>query len=428
VILRSAQSETKENEVAVGDIVPVPGTQFEETLMSASPDLLREMIRGFAQRMMDAEAGQLCGAGYGEVTPDRVNSRNGYRRRDWDTRAGTIELAVPKLRQGSYYPEWLLERRRRAERALATVVATSYLLGVSTRRVEKLAESLGVTKLSKSQVSVMAAELDEMVASFRSRPLDAGPYPFLWIDALTQKVREGGRTVNVHALIATGVNAGGKREILGLDVATCEDGAGWLAFLRGLAARGLSGVQLVTSGCHHGLRDAIAAVLPGAAWQRCRAHYSRNLATRVPKSAQPWVSTLVRTIFEQPGAASVRAQHAQVVTALEAKFPAAAGHLDDAREDILAFTAFPREIWRQVWSNNPQERLNKEIRRRTDVVGIFPGRDAIIRLVGAVLAEQNDEWAEARRYMGPEILAACRKPEKEKETSETSVTIEAIGA
>ncbi len=414
--------------MAAGDIVPVPGTQFEETLASASPDLLREMIKGFAQRMMDAEVEQVCGAGYGEVTPERVNSRNGYRRRDWDTRAGTIELAVPKLRQGTYYPEWLLERRRRAERALATVVATSYLLGVSTRRVEKLAESLGVTKLSKSQVSVMAAELDEMVTQFRSRPLDAGPYTFLWIDALTQKVREGGRTVNVHALIATGVNADGKREILGLDVATCEDGAGWLAFLRGLAARGLSGVQLVTSDCHHGLRDAIAAVLPGASWQRCRAHYSRNLATRVPKSAQPWVSTLVRTIFEQPDAASVRAQHAQVVTALEAKFPAAAAHLDDAREDILAFTAFPREIWRQVWSNNPQERLNKEIRRRTDVVGIFPGRDAIIRLVGAVLAEQNDEWTEARRYMGPEILAACRKLEKENETMETGVTIEAIGA
>ena len=193
------------------------------------------------------------------------------------------------------------------------------------------------------------------------RPLDAGPYAFVWIDALTQKVREGGRTVNVHALIATGVNADGKREILGLDVASSEDGAGWLAFLRGLAARGLSGVQLVTSDCHHGLRDAIAAVLPGAAWQRCRAHYSRNLATKVPKSAQPWVSTLVRTIFEQPDAASVRAQHAQVVTALEAKFPAAAAHLDDARDDILAFTAFPREIWRQIWSNNPQERLNKEI-------------------------------------------------------------------
>jgi putative transposase len=428
VILRIGVCETKENEVAAGDIVPVAGMQFEETLASASPDLLREMIKGFAQRVMDAEVEQVCGAGYGEVTPERVNSRNGYRRREWDTRAGTVELAVPRLRQGTYYPEWLLERRRRAERALATVVATSYLLGVSTRRVEKLAESLGVTRLSKSQVSVMAAELDELVTQFRSRPLDAGPYVFVWIDALTQKVREGGRTVNVHALIATGVNADGKREILGLDVATCEDGAGWLAFLRGLAARGLSGVQLVTSDCHHGLRDAIAAVLPGAAWQRCRAHYSRNLATRVPKSAQPWVSTLVRTIFEQPGAASVRAQHAQVVSALEARFPAAAEHLDDAREDILAFTAFPREIWRQVWSNNPQERLNKEIRRRTDVVGIFPGRDAIVRLVGAVLAEQNDEWTEARRYMGPEILAACRKQDKEKETRETGVTIEAIGA
>jgi len=270
--------------MAVGDIVPVPGTRFEDTLESASPDLLREMIRAFAQRMMDAEVEELCGAAYGEVSPERVNSRNGYRRRDWDTRAGTIELAVPKLRQGTYYPEWLLERRRRAERALATVVATSYLLGVSTRRVEKLAESLGVTKLSKSQVSVMAAELDDMVSSFRSRPLDAGPYAFLWIDAITQKVREGGRTVNVHALIATGVNSGGKREILGLDVASSEDGAGWLAFLRGLAARGLSGVQLVTSDCHHGLRDAIAAVLPGASWQRCR---GTTPGTWPPRSPSP---------------------------------------------------------------------------------------------------------------------------------------------
>jgi putative transposase len=414
--------------MAARDIVPVPGARFEDTLESASPDVLREMIKGFAQRMMDAEVEARCNACYGEVTPERVNSRNGYRRREWDTRAGTIELAIPKLREGSYFPAFL-EHRRRAERALASVVAMSYLLGVSTRRVEKLAASLGVTGLSKSQVSVMAAELDEMVEGFRSRPLDAGPYTFVWIDALTQKVREGGRTVNVHALIATGVNAGGKREILGIDVASSEDGAGWLAFLRGLVARGLSGVQLVTSDCHQGLRDAIAAVLPGAAWQRCRAHYARNLAVKVPKSAQPWVSTLVRTIFEQPDAASVHAQHAQVVTALEAKFPAAAAHLDEARDDILAFTAFPREVWRQIWSNNPQERLNKEVRRRTDVVGIFPGRDAIIRLVGAVLAEQNDEWTEARRYMGPEILAACQKTgQKPGANSETEVTIEAIGA
>ena len=417
--------------MAAGDIVPVPGAEFEQTLASASPDLLREMVRGFAQRMMDAEVEARCGAGYGEVSPDRVNSRNGYRMREWDTRAGTIELAVPKLRQGSYFPSFL-EHRRRAEAALASVVATSYLLGVSTRRVEKLAAALGVTSLSKSQVSVMAAELDEMVESFRSRPLDAGPYTFVWIDALTQKVREGGRTVNVHCLIATGVNAAGYREILGADVTSSEDGAGWLAFLRGLVARGLSGIKLVTSDDHAGLVNAIASVLPGAAWQRCRTHYHRNLLTRVPKTAQPWVSTLVRTIFEQPDKDSVRAQHAHVVAALEAKLPAAAGHLDQARDDILAFTAFPREVWRQIWSNNPQERLNKEVRRRTDVVGIFPGRDAIIRLVGAVLAEQNDEWTESRRYMGLEILAACRKAGTadmgENITSEAGLTIEAIPA
>ncbi len=417
--------------MAAGDIVPVPGAQFEETLASASPDLLRAMIREFAQRMMDADVEVACNAGYGEVTPDRVNSRNGYRRREWDTRAGTVELAIPKLRSGSYFPSFL-EHRRRAERALASVVATSYLLGVSTRRVEKLAAALGVVGLSKSQVSAMAAELDELVDGFRNRPLDAGPYTFVWIDALTQKVREGGRTVNVHCLIATGVNAEGYREILGIDVTSAEDGAGWLAFLRGLAARGLSGVALVTSDDHAGLVNAIAAVLPGAAWQRCRTHYHRNLLTRVPKTAQPWVSTLVRTIFEQPDPASVRAQHRQVVQALEAKLPAAAAHLDEARDDILAFTAFPREVWRQVWSNNPQERLNKEVRRRTDVVGIFPGRDAIIRLVGAVLAEQNDEWTESRRYMGLEILAACRKagqPDMGKNgTSEAGLTVEAIPA
>jgi putative transposase len=419
--------------VAVVDIVPVPGDSFEQTLTAASPDLLREMIRAFAQKMMDAEVEVACGAGYGEVSPARVNSRNGYRPREWDTRAGTVELAIPKLRRGSYFPSFL-EHRRRAGRALASVVATSYLLGVSTRRVEKLAASLGVTGLSKSQVSAMAAELDELVEGFRSRRLDGGPYTFVWIDALTHKVREGGRTVSVHCLVATGVNAGGRREILGVDVTSSEDGAGWLAFLRGLVARGLSGVALVTSDDHAGLVSAIASVLPGAAWQRCRTHYHRNLLTRVPKSAQPWVSTLVRTIFEQPDAASVCAQHAQVVSALEAKLPQAAAHLDEARDDILAFTAFPREVWRQVWSNNPQERLNKEIRRRTDVVGIFPSREAIIRLVGAVLAEQDDEWTESRRYMGPEILAACRKAAEKNNSDETGVasdtelTIEAISA
>lgn len=276
--------------MAAGDIVPVPGESFEHTLMSGAPDVVREMFRAFAQQMMDAEVETRCGAGYGEVSPDRVNSRNGYRHRDWDTRAGTVELAIPKLRHGTCF-HWFLEHRRRAERALASVIATSYLLGVSTRRVEKLAAAMGVTGLSKSQVSVMAAELDEVVEGFRSRRLDGGPYTFAWIDALTQKVREGGRTVNVHCLIATGVNADGHREILGVDVTSSEDGAGWLAFLRGLVARGLPGVALVISDDHAGLVSAIGSVLPGAAWQRCRTHYHRNLLTKVPKSAQPWVST-----------------------------------------------------------------------------------------------------------------------------------------
>jgi transposase-like protein len=417
--------------VAATDILPAGDGWFDETLAAASPDMLREMIVRMAQMMMDAEVEQRCGAGYGEISDQRVNSRNGYRRREWDTRAGTVELAIPKLRTGTYYPEWLLERQRRAERALASVVATSYLLGVSTRRVERLAEQLGVTKLSKSQVSVMARELDQMVGEFRSRPLDAGPYTFVWVDALTQKVREGGRTVNVHALVATGVNAGGQREILGIDVVASEDGAGWLAFLRGLVARGLSGVTLVVSDCHAGLRDAIAATLPGASWQRCRAHYARNLGTCVPKAAQPWVATMLRTVFEQPDAASVHAQHRHVVDVLEAKYPKAAAHLDQARDDILAFAVYPKAVWRQIWSNNPQERLNKEIRRRTDVVGIFPNRDAIIRLVGAVLAEQHDEWTEGRRYLGLEVLAECRKAatktETEKET-DTNVTTDAIAA
>jgi transposase-like protein len=403
--------------------VPVGGAQFEETLASAGPDVLREMIREFAQRMMDADVEVRCNAGYGEVTPDRVNSRNGYRRREWDTRAGTIDLAIPKLRSGSYFPSFL-EHRRRAERALASVVATSYLLGVSTRRVEKLAASLGVAGLSKSQVSAMATELDEMVDGFRNRPLDAGPYTFCWIDALTQKVREGGRTVNVHCLIATGVNAEGYREILGIDVTSSEDGAGWLAFLRGLVARGLSGVQLVISDAHAGLVDAIGAVLPGPSWQRCRTHYARNLLSQVPKSAQPWVATLLRTVFEQPDTTAVQAQMRHVLDALEAKFPKAAEHLDAAQHDLLALTAFPREIWRQIWSNNPQERLNKEIRRRTDVVGIFPDRTVVIRLVGAVLAEQNDEWTEARRYMGRELLAKARLHPIGSETGDTVLPTE----
>jgi transposase-like protein len=401
-----------------------------ENLEQASPDLLRAMVKTFTEALMGAEADAICGAAYGQVSEERVNRRNGYRERRWDTRVGTIELAIPKLREGSYFPDFLI-RQRRSEQALVSVVATSYLLGVSTRRVEKLVETLGITSLSKSQVSSLAKSLDAAVEQFRSRPLDGGPYRFVQADALTIKVREGGRTVNVHGLIAVGVNADGHREILGFDVTSAEDGAGWLAFFRGLVARGLTGVVLVTSDAHAGLMSAIRATLPGAAWQRCRTHYLRDLLTKVNKTSQPWVATLVRTIFDQPDAAEVAAQFDRVVTALESKLPVAAEHLANAREDLLAFAALPREVWRQVWSSNPQERLNRELRRRTDVVGIFPDRDAIIRLVGAVLMEQNDEWTEARRYMGVEILAkvdTLTSPATTSETREEVPALEALSA
>jgi putative transposase len=383
-------------------------TLVAEHLQRAEPDLLRSMLSSFIQALMSAEADAVCGAAYGVRSAERTNSRNGYRVRDFDTRAGTVEVAIPKLREGSYFPEWLLERRKRAERALVSVVATSYLLGVSTRRMEKLVETLGITRLSKSQVSVMARELDEQVADFRSRPLDQGPYTFLAADAVTMKVREGGRVVLVHLLIATGVNGDGHREVLGVEVTSAEDGAGWLGFFRDLVARGLSGVSLVTSDAHTGLVAALGAALPGTSWQRCRTHYAANLMAVTPKASWGWVKALLHSVYDQPDAASVHAQFDRIVDALADKLPVVAEHLETARSDILAFTAYPKELWRQVWSNNPQERLNREIRRRTDVVGIFPNRDALIRLVGAVLAEQHDEWAEGRRYLGLDVLSRAR--------------------
>jgi len=367
--------------------------QIEES----APDPLRAMLVEMVNLLMSAEVDAVCGAAYGERSDERDNRRNGYRERAWDTRVGTIGLKIPKLRHGSYFPGWLLEPRRRAEKALTAVVAEAYVLGVSTRKVEDLVETLGIEKMSKSQVSQLAKELDGVVKSFRERPL-SGPYRYVWLDALVLKSREAGRIVNVACLIAVGVNSDGRREVLGLEVVTAEDGAGWLAFLRSLRARGLKGVELVISDAHPGLKDAIASVLRGAAWQRCRTHFIRNLLTKVPKAAHGIVATFVRTIFAQPDAESVRAQHARTVEQLQPRFREAAKMLADA-EEILAFTAFPKEHWRQIWSNNPQERLNREIRRRTDVVGIFPNRDSIVRLVGAVLCELNDDWAVVRRYM-----------------------------
>ena len=381
---------------------------FRKQLEGADVDLLREMVKIFAEQLMGADADALCGAGYGERSPERTNRRNGYRERAWDTRTGTIALQVPKLREGTYFPDWLLEPRRRAERAFVQVVAECYVRGVSTRRVEGLVRQLGIERLSKSRVSEMAKELDETVEAFRTRPLDRGPYTYLWLDALTQKVREGGRIVNVACVVATAVSAEGTREILDLDVHTTEDGAGWTAFLRGLVARGLCGVRLVISDAHPGLVDAIASTLPGASWQRCRTHFVRNLLTKVPKAAQPFVASAVRSIFDQPDASTTRAQHMRVTDQLTERFPDAAAMLEQAETDILAFTAFPEAHWRQIRSNNPQERLNKEIRRRTDVVGIFPDRASVIRLVGMVLAEQHDEWAVGRRYMSAESLAKAR--------------------
>jgi putative transposase len=390
---------------------------LRKQLEQASPDVLRAMVKDFAEALMGAEVDALCGAGYGERSPERVNRRNGYRERDWDTRVGSIELALPKLRAGAYFPDWLLQPRRRAEQAFVSVIADAYLAGVSTRRVEKLVQQLGVERMSKSQVSSLAQSLDQTVEDFRTRPLEGAPYPYLTLDALVVKCREGGRTVNVCVVHAVAVNREGYRESLGLDVVTSEDGSAWLAFLRSLVARGLAGVRLVTSDAHPGLVDAIAATLPGAGWQRCRTHAMRNLLTRVPKSAQSFVATMVRTIFAQPDAATVQEQHARIVDQLEPRFPQAARLLVEAAPDLLAFSALPKEHWRQLWSNNSLERLNKEIRRRTDVVGIFPDRAAILRLVGALLAEQDDEWAVVtRRYMSAESIAtALREPLPEPE-------------
>jgi len=428
VILQKTDQSLSKKEHAMTSVLPIdPSKMLSDQLALASPDLLRDMMSTFIQALMSADADAVCGAGYGERSGERVNHRNGYRHRDFDTRVGTIDVAIPKLRQGTYFPEWLLERRKRAERALTSVVATCYLLGVSTRRMEKLVESLGVTKLSKSQVSIMAAELDAQVEAFRTRPLDQGPYTFVAADALVLKVRENGRVVKVHALVATGVNADGYREILGIGVTTSEDGAGWLAFFRDLVARGLTGVELVTSDAHAGLVAAIGATLPGATWQRCRTHYTVNLMSVTPKSSWPWVRTLLHSVFDQADPASVAAQYDRMLDALQQKLPKVAEHLDEARPDLLAFAAFPKSIWRQIWSNNPQERLNKEIRRRTAVVGIFPDRQAIIRLVGAVLAEQHDEWIEGRRYLGLEILAGCRAvgdetPNEQEDTTPAALT------
>ena len=386
-----------------------PTAYLEELLTQASPDLMRQMLTDFINQILSAQADTVCGADYATVSAERTNTRNGYRHRQLDTRVGSIDVAIPKLRTGAFFPDWLLERRSRTERALTTVIATCYLKGVSTRRMNDLVATLGINNLSKSQVSEMAKELDDMVDDFRTRRLDQGPYHFVSCDALTMKVREGGRVVKTSVLLATGVNADGYRELLGMQVATAESTASWTGFFRDLIARGLSGVFLVTSDAHLGIQAAVGDCLPQASWQRCRTHFAKNLSAQVPKTQWPTLSAMFHTIFQQPDAASVWAQAREVIEFCQQKFPHVATYLEECLDELLAFTAAPRAVWTKIWSNNPTERLNREIRRRTDVVGIFPNRDAVVRLVGAVLAEQHDDWIQQKRYMSLTSLAQTKE-------------------
>jgi transposase-like protein len=366
-------------------------------------DFLRDGVRVLAQELMELEVGQHLGAEKYERSPLRQGQRNGYRERDWDARVGTIELQVPRVRDGSYFPS-LLEPRRRAERALLAVVQEAYVQGVSTRRVDDLVQALGMTGISKSQVSRICTALDAEVERFRTRRLE-GPYPYVWLDATFVKVRQTGKVVSMAVVIAIGVKARGDREVLGLDVGPSEDGAFWLQFLRSLVTRGLAGVQLVISDAHEGLKGAIAAVLQGASWQRCRVHFVRNALALVPKGAAQMVAATIRTVFFQPDAGGAKEQWRRVADGFRTRYPRLAELLDGAEDEVLAYLAFPSEHWRQIWSNNPLERLNKEVKRRTDVVGIFPNEAAVTRLVGAVLAEQHDEWQVSRKYLSAESLA-----------------------
>jgi putative transposase len=377
----------------------------------AEPDLdtLREGVRVLTQALMELEVAQHLGAERYQRSPERQGERNGYRERTWDTRVGTLELRVPRVRDGSFFPS-LLEPRKRAERALVATVREAYVQGVSTRRVDDLVKALGLDGISKSQVSVLCQELDTEVERFRSRKLE-GTYPYVWVDATFVKTRQDHRVVSMAVVIAVGLNATtGQREVLGVDVGPSEDGAFWLRFLRSLVSRGLSGVQLVTSDAHEGLKGAIAAVLQGASWQRCRTHFMRNALCLVQKGAQQMVAATIRTVFVQPDAASARETWRRVADQLRPRFPRVAQLLDDAEDEVLTYLNFPPEHWRQIWSNNPQERLNKEVKRRTDVVGIFPNDRAIVRLVGAVLAEYHDEWQVGRRYFSAESLAKLTPP------------------
>jgi putative transposase len=375
-------------------------SRLEQASSSTEPDVLREALRWAIEELMEADVTAQLGAAPHERTPERTGYRNGYRVRAFDSRMGALELAIPKTRTGSYFPDWLAEPRRRAERALVAVIQEAYVKGVSTRKVDDLVRAMGASGVSKSEVSRLVGELDTDLAAFRERRLDGVRYPYVWLDAQYEKVRDGGRIVSTAFLVAIAVNERGEREVIGCTVAAAESEASWTGFLRSLVARGLTGVRLVTSDAHLGVKTGVATTLDGAAWQRCRVHLLRDLLVHVPRHAASMVAAFVRTVFTQPDAASARAQLHAVAERLATSFPKAAELLLAAEDDVLAYLACPREHWTKIWSTNPLERLNRELARRNDVVGIFPNREALLRLGTALLAEQHDEWLTlGKRYL-----------------------------
>ncbi len=394
----------------MAEIKVASSSPLDKLLSAPEGDFLRGAVEEFLTALMDADVSAQIGAGLYQRTEDRVTQRNGYRDREWDTRAGTLALRIPKLREGTYFPGFL-EPRKRGEKALLSVVQEAYVHGISTRQVDHLVQALGMTGISKSQVSRLCEDLDKMVDAFRTRPLETR-FPFIWVDATYEKVRMDGRVVSQALIVAIGVSEDGHREVLGFTVENSESETSWKEFLRSLVARGLHGVQLVVSDAHEGLKNAIAEVFQGASWQRCRVHFLRNVAAKVPASAQGMVLAAVRTIFTQEDMESAREALHKTAAMLEKKFPDVAAMLEEAEDDLLAYMVFPEPFRRQISSTNPLERQNKEIKRRTRVVGIFPTRQSLIRLGGALLAEQHDEWVVSRRYMNPKLLASIYGPQQ----------------
>jgi putative transposase len=371
-------------------------------------DFLREGIQLLTKLLMELEVGQQVGAERYQRSDTRQTYRNGYRERNWQTRVGDVALNIPKLREGSYFPAFL-EPRRRAEKALLAVIQTAYVEGVSTRRVDDLVQAMGLSGIDKSAVSRICKELDGIVHSFRNRPLD-GNYPYVWLDAVYLKVRQNHRIVSMAVVVAIGVKESGERAILGLEIGASEEGSFWTEFLRSLVGRGLSGVQLVISDAHTGLQQAIPKVLAGSAWQRCRVHFTRNILAHIPQRDKAMVAAAIRTIFAQPNGETARGQTTEVVKVMEPRWPQAAAVLASGAQDALTYMGFPMEHWTRIFSTNPLERLNREIKRRTEVVGVFPDTASVIRLVGSVLIEIDDEWQEERRYFSLESMEKLKAP------------------